>query len=106
MMDDGVPSRGHRKNIMNPSFTHLGTCSSTHKTYRHETVLDYSGGMTDPKTPLTPNYVCGGTSSGAAATTTSTTVKPAAGTTSQPAAGSTSQPDAGSKDAEAKALAA
>jgi len=62
--------------------------------------------MTDPKTPLTPNYVCGGTSSGAAATTTSTTVKPAAGTTSQPAAGSTSQPAAGSKDADAKALAA
>jgi uncharacterized protein YkwD len=45
LTDDGVPSRGHRKNIYNPAFTFLGTWSSTHKTYRHETVIDYSGGM-------------------------------------------------------------
>jgi len=116
MIDDGVPSRGHYKNIMNPSFTSLGTCSSTHKTYRHETVLDYSGGMTDPKTPLTPNYVCNGSSStsaaGATTTITTTTTKPAAGAPAAgttPAAGATPadkpEPVAGSKEANARELA-
>jgi len=44
-IDDGVKSRGHRANIMKPEFVSLGTWSSTHKTYRHETVFDYAGGM-------------------------------------------------------------
>jgi uncharacterized protein YkwD len=45
LVDDGVPNRGHRTNIFNPKYTSLGSWMSGHKTYRHTTVIDYSGGM-------------------------------------------------------------
>lgn len=42
-IDDGVPSRGHRTNIMSPNFYYMGSATAMHKVYRSETVIDYSG---------------------------------------------------------------
>ena len=89
-IDDGVASRGHRANIMKPEFTSLGTFSSTHVTYRHETVFDYAGGMTtNGKRALVENYKCDGdkTEGTQPAAGTPATTKPAATpTTDKPAA--------------------
>jgi len=46
IIDDGVASRGHRTNIFKPEFKVLGSSSSVHVTYKHETVINYAGGMT------------------------------------------------------------
>jgi uncharacterized protein YkwD len=43
IIDDGVPTRGHRTNIFKDSFKFLGSASSTHGTYGTETVIDYAG---------------------------------------------------------------
>lgn len=44
LIDDGVKSRGHRKNIMNKSFTNSGVgYADKHKTYGSECVITYSG---------------------------------------------------------------
>ncbi len=42
LVDDGVSSRGHRENIMSPSFTHCGVGIDTHPTYRSICVIDYA----------------------------------------------------------------
>lgn len=42
-IDDGVASRGHRKNIMNPAFVKFGCFTGEHKTYKTQTVLNYNG---------------------------------------------------------------
>ena len=44
-MDDGVPGRGHRKNIYNSEFKCGGVGSSLHKTYKRCTVFDYATGV-------------------------------------------------------------
>jgi len=44
MTDDGNASRGHRKNIFNPTFKVTGVGCSNHSQYGHCTVLDYAGG--------------------------------------------------------------
>jgi len=44
LIDDGVPSRGHRANIMNGKFTQAGTAISTHPQYRYDCVIDYANG--------------------------------------------------------------
>lgn len=41
LVDDGVASRGHRTNIMNPVFTHAGLSIMPHKTYSLLCVIDY-----------------------------------------------------------------
>jgi len=46
MVDDGVPSRGHRNNIFKPEFNMVGIGCGPHKEFRCITVLDYAGGMT------------------------------------------------------------
>ena len=47
LVDDGVPSRGHRKNIMNPEFRYVGVAHGTHPRIRTVTVMDFAGGYED-----------------------------------------------------------
>ena len=41
LIDDGVPSRGHRKNIMNGQFNVVGVCYGKHKKYGSMCVIDF-----------------------------------------------------------------
>jgi hypothetical protein len=47
LIDKGVPSRGHRKNIMNPLFRVVGVAAGGHKIYSHMFVMDFAGGFED-----------------------------------------------------------
>jgi uncharacterized protein YkwD len=42
MVDDGVPSRGHRENIMSGDFLYVGVACDTHPTYRSLCVFDFA----------------------------------------------------------------
>ncbi|MCK4738957.1 MAG: CAP domain-containing protein [Deltaproteobacteria bacterium] len=42
VIDEGVPSRGHRKNILAPNFTRIGVAYATHTKYRHMFVMDFA----------------------------------------------------------------
>ncbi|MDR1469362.1 MAG: CAP domain-containing protein [Spirochaetaceae bacterium] len=44
LVDDGVPSRGHRKNIMNAAFSQTGVSVQTHPEFRYCCVIDYANG--------------------------------------------------------------
>jgi uncharacterized protein YkwD len=44
LIDDGVPSRGHRTNIMNKAFTQTGTAYGTHIQYRTSCTITYGNG--------------------------------------------------------------
>jgi hypothetical protein len=45
IIDDGVPSRGHRANIFNPSWRVHGCFTGYHKVYNTQTVQDFTGGI-------------------------------------------------------------
>jgi uncharacterized protein YkwD len=44
LVDDGVPSRGHRKNLLDNSFSFIGVAVGPHLTYGSMCVLDLAGG--------------------------------------------------------------
>lgn len=41
IIDDGVPSRGHRENIFKPNFSKIGIYTGTHKVYNYMTCMDF-----------------------------------------------------------------
>lgn len=45
IIDDGVPGRGHRKNIFDPSYTTAGAACGPHPNYRTICVMDLAGGF-------------------------------------------------------------
>jgi uncharacterized protein YkwD len=46
LIDDGVPSRGHRKNLLNNSFNLIGVDIGPHRVYGEVCVMDFAGGYT------------------------------------------------------------
>ncbi len=47
LVDDGVPSRGHRANILDPRFTVAGVSEAIHPSYRRVCVIDFAGGYSE-----------------------------------------------------------
>jgi len=45
LVDDGVPSRGHRLTIFNPDLHQAGVGSAPHRDYQVVTVIDYADGF-------------------------------------------------------------
>ncbi|MDX9882530.1 MAG: CAP domain-containing protein [Prolixibacteraceae bacterium] len=43
LIDDGVPGRGHRTNLLNPSFTVVGISLGNHPDYGSVCVMDFAG---------------------------------------------------------------
>ena len=49
IVDDGVPSRGHRDNILNGEFGTVGIAVGPHTTYRTVAVMDLAGGYREAR---------------------------------------------------------
>lgn len=43
LIDDGVPSRGHRKNLLNGTFKFVGVSVGPHQIYKHICVMNFAG---------------------------------------------------------------
>ena len=52
LIDDGVPDRGHRKNLLAPPFVMVGASLGPHPRYGVCCVMDFATGMTDPNEVL------------------------------------------------------
>lgn len=52
IIDDGVPSRGHRKNVFNPNCKVIGIAANAHKEYEVCLVVDFCGGVRDKDKPF------------------------------------------------------
>jgi uncharacterized protein YkwD len=49
LIDDGVPSRGHRKIILEPTFRHAGVAFGPHPKFRHLCVLVFAAEYSDSR---------------------------------------------------------
>jgi len=49
LIDDGVPSRGHRRNLFNPDLHQAGAGTAPHRDYRVVTVIDYADGFVEQR---------------------------------------------------------
>jgi uncharacterized protein YkwD len=47
LIDDGVESRGHRKNLLNPKLLRVGIATGFHATYNYMCVIDFAGDYTE-----------------------------------------------------------
>jgi hypothetical protein len=45
LIDDGVSSRGHRKNLLNGAYHNIGVAVRSHPKYEYVCVMDYAGGF-------------------------------------------------------------
>ena len=55
LIDDGFPSRGHRKTLINPAFLRVGVGVAAHKQHSIVVVIDVAVLVTEEKVPFTTN---------------------------------------------------
>lgn len=51
IVDDGIPSRGHRLNLLNKDARYIGVAAGFHREYQTCVVSDYSGSIRDKNKP-------------------------------------------------------